>query len=129
MFVPSCATSQLTLDLISSHGERTHIFTDASVTSAGSMCTYVVPGLSVKKATRLSHCTSSTGAEHHGVLMALQFIEYFIPPRAWAIFTDTKPGLEALCSILVSDCLAPVVQEAIRTCHCATVNGHDIVLQ
>lgn len=44
-FVPSCVVRQLSLDLICSNEGRIQVFTDASVTSVGSSCAYVVPAL------------------------------------------------------------------------------------
>lgn len=61
--------------------------------------------------------------------MALEFIASFTPARAWAIYTDSKPGLEALRSVLVSDSLSHAVQQAITLYHSAAANGHDIILQ
>lgn len=127
--VPRCVIQQHSLQVLYDQRHRVHIFTDGSTAAGSSTCAYVIPALSTESGFRLSHGTSSTAAELHGIIKALQFIEMSATPRLWAIYSDSKSGLRALQAPSPSVGLAPIVRAALASYTSCLLKGQDVILQ
>ncbi|WP_410469855.1 ribonuclease H family protein, partial [Bradyrhizobium sp. 33ap4] len=85
--------------------------------------------MSLNGSARLSHRTSPTAAELHGILLALRFIESFNPAKSWIIYTDSKSGLKALQHVLASESPVDIVCDVVIAYNCSVANGHGVMLQ
>uniref|UniRef100_A0A023FRN3 Putative outcast ele5 orf1-h 1e-40-j 4 n=1 Tax=Amblyomma cajennense TaxID=34607 RepID=A0A023FRN3_AMBCJ len=84
------AIKQLTLSMLHfEYWDRTHVYTDGSVTSTSSACAVVVPARQTQIHQQISHRTTSTGAELAALLVAVQYISQQSPQK-WAVFCDSK---------------------------------------
>ncbi|KAM7311019.1 uncharacterized protein ISCGN_007927 [Ixodes scapularis] len=87
------------------------IYTDGSSTAMSSSSAIYVPDASISEGYKLSHRTSSTASELHGILQALHYIEA-TSPKSYVVCTDSKSALASL-STTAKKCAYPGLQQAI----------------
>ncbi|XP_040078773.1 uncharacterized protein LOC120850364 [Ixodes scapularis] len=87
------------------------IYTDGSSTAMSSSSAIYVPDASISEGYKLSHRTSFTASELHGILQALHYIEA-TSPKSYVVCTDSKSALASL-STTAKKCAYPGLQQAI----------------
>lgn len=127
--VSGVVAAQLTLSHLSSFRDSSLIYTDGSTTETGSASGFTIPDLNVKVCNRLSHQTSSTSSELHGILSALYFIKETYETRRWVICTDSKAALESLRNVNTRSINAKFVYRILQETSLLKSAGHDIKLQ
>lgn len=110
------------------HRERTHVYTDGSVSSKSSTGAVVIPVKSVTIQFKTSHITSSTAAELAAIRAALEFIGPK-PSQSWSVFCDSKAALQCLLSPFNHGPNVQLVADIRLLHHQATDKGHNIIYQ
>ncbi|XP_064486062.1 uncharacterized protein LOC135398606 [Ornithodoros turicata] len=122
--LPPMALKQLALSYLEeAHPSAKKVFTDGSTTALCS--TSAVYGEDISKSYKLSHTTSSTAAELHGILKALTYIKT-CEIGSWIICSDSKAALQGLC---LPD-MTHLLHYKIHTDHSDVIErGHRVELQ
>ncbi|XP_064469745.1 uncharacterized protein LOC135384473 [Ornithodoros turicata] len=105
------------------HASKNVIYTDGS-TKEGRSASGVVAG-NTRKGYRLSHGTSSTASELHGILKAVRYIKT-CTPADWLMCTDSKPSLQ---SIIRGDTENFLLYRILTATDDATQAGHSVTFQ
>ncbi|XP_064462323.1 uncharacterized protein LOC135372758 [Ornithodoros turicata] len=126
--MPQESTRQLALEVIAAlEADKTLIYTDGSVTKTGATSTVYIPETQGIIKSNLTHKTSSTAAELHGISSALHYIKEQ-PPRDWAILTDSKPALYTITSSKTTPNDA-LTEDILETYTELLKKGHTVQLQ
>lgn len=127
--LPIPALQQLALTYMhETYSDRTHVYTDGSVTSSGSAGAVVIPRLSLCSKFKIANLTTSTATELTAIRSALHTIEQS-SCRRWAIFCDSKPALQSLQSALCRGPHEQLLTEIRMVYDRAAQAGHDVTLQ
>ena len=127
--LPTHALKQLSLLLLyENYSNHVHIYTDGSTTSSSSGGAVVIPSQGITLRLKTSHATTSTAAELAALRSALEFIDTERPSK-WAVFSDSKPALQCLRSVLRRGCHEQLTYETVKLHHHVIQKGHDIDFQ
>lgn len=127
--VPAPALKQLSLLLLhEKYSNHVHIYTDGSTTSSSSGGAVVIPTRGITLRFKTSHVTTSTAAELTALRRALEFIDSERPTK-WAVFSDSKPALQCVQSVLRRGCHEQLTYETVKLHHHVQQKGHEVVFQ
>lgn len=128
--LPTHALKQLSLFLLEqNYSNHVHIYTDGSTTPFSSGGAVVIPSQGVTRCFKTSHVTTSTTAELEALRNALEHINSEERPGKWAVFSDSKPALQCLISVLRRGCHDQLTYQTVKLHHLLIQKGHDIVFQ
>lgn len=98
--VSSMVATQLGLSHLSyRYTSFTEVYIDGSTNVKGSASAFVIPSLDLEQSFRLSHRSSSSAAELHAILWAIQFTRRTVTMREWVICSDSKMALTPITLI------------------------------
>uniref|UniRef100_L7LSY4 ribonuclease H n=1 Tax=Rhipicephalus pulchellus TaxID=72859 RepID=L7LSY4_RHIPC len=127
--LPAPALKQLSLFFLhETYKNHVHIYTDGSTTVSSSGGAVVIPAREITLRLKTSHVTTSTAAELTALRCALEYIDSERPSR-WAVFSDSKPALQCVRSVLRRGCHEQLTYEIVRLHHRVKEKGHEVDFQ